>query len=202
MTKQPNDSWDPLASQRGLSEPEEEDHPIPFMMGLTIGLVLGWGATYAFMMPNWDSAMGRSYAGAPSAAGNDGLGTAVVDGAQVYQARCAACHQAGGTGVPGTFPPLVGSEWLEGSSRSIGAVLINGLTGPITVAGTEYSGMMPPLGGAMSDEEVSAVLGYLVTEFGAAGPALGVENVTTLRSAIDGQGLIIGGEGLAKLAAE
>ena len=30
-------------------------------------------------------------------------------GAEVYASNCASCHQAGGVGVPGTFPPLAGN---------------------------------------------------------------------------------------------
>ena len=35
-------------------------------------------------------------------------------GEKVYAQNCVACHQAGGTGVPGTFPALSGSKVVNG----------------------------------------------------------------------------------------
>src|SRR5690606_28014953 len=46
-------------------------------------------------------------AAGPGAAAQGGEGEA-VDGAQVFQSICAACHQPDGQGLPGAFPPLVG----------------------------------------------------------------------------------------------
>ena len=36
------------------------------------------------------------------------------DGKVVYSTTCAACHQATGEGVEGTYPPLAGSEIVNG----------------------------------------------------------------------------------------
>lgn len=35
-------------------------------------------------------------------------------GEKVYQANCAACHQANGQGLTGAFPPLAKSDWIKG----------------------------------------------------------------------------------------
>src|SRR5262245_39834719 len=51
-------------------------------------------------------------AAAPAAAAN-----AALDGAPIYAARCAACHQPTGAGLPGVFPPLAGSEWRSEERR-------------------------------------------------------------------------------------
>ena len=40
--------------------------------------------------------------------------TPQADGQAVYRQTCSACHQPTGAGVPGAFPPLAGSEWVNG----------------------------------------------------------------------------------------
>jgi mono/diheme cytochrome c family protein len=96
----------------------------------------------------------------------------VADGAVVYQ-RCAACHQANGAGVAGTYPPLAGSEIAMGAPGRMIDIVLHGLTGPIVVHGASYNGTMPPFGtGApLSDAEVAAVVTYVRHAWGnTAGP--------------------------------
>jgi mono/diheme cytochrome c family protein len=85
-------------------------------------------------------------------------------GAGVYAANCAACHQAGGTGLAGAFPPLAGhvSDILKPADGRIyiGKVLLFGLEGAITVNGGNYDGAMPSWQ-ALSDNEIAAVLNYV-----------------------------------------
>jgi mono/diheme cytochrome c family protein len=85
-------------------------------------------------------------------------------GAPIYAANCAACHQAGGTGVDGAFPPLAGHfpdllKPAEGRTY-IGKLLLFGLEGEITVNGATYAGAMPSWK-ALSDDEIAAVLNYV-----------------------------------------
>jgi nitrite reductase (NO-forming)/hydroxylamine reductase len=87
---------------------------------------------------------------------------ATADGADDYAANCAACHQANGQGVPGAFPPLADSDFLEDVDRAIG-VVIRGYTGEMVVNGTTYMGMMPPMG-HLSDRDIAGILTYVYTE--------------------------------------
>ena len=69
-------------------------------------------------------------------------------GSRVYAANCAACHQVGGTGLAGAFPPLAGHvpdllKQADGRSY-IGKVLLFGLEGEISVNGNTFAGQMPP----------------------------------------------------------
>src|SRR5690606_17088547 len=48
---------------------------------------------------------GAATSGQPAAAIDEGG----LDGAALYQANCAVCHQPSGEGLPGAFPPLKGS---------------------------------------------------------------------------------------------
>src|SRR6185295_2813986 len=88
------------------------------------------------------------------------------DGKVVYSTTCAACHQATGEGVEGTYPPLAGSEIVNGDEAKVIRIVLNGLTGPVEVAGETYSGMMPPWGGVLKDPEIAAVLTYVRSTWG------------------------------------
>jgi mono/diheme cytochrome c family protein len=90
-------------------------------------------------------------------------------GSRVYTTNCVACHQAGGTGMAGAFPPLAGhvSELLKRSDgRSyVGKVLLFGLEGEISVNGNNFAGAMPPWN-ALSDDDIAAVLNYVSNAWG------------------------------------
>lgn len=80
-------------------------------------------------------------------------------GKEIYMDFCVTCHLADGKGIPGTFPPLDGSNWLtEKRTESIHAVKY-GLRGPIEVNGEEYNNVMTPLG--LTDQEVADVMNYI-----------------------------------------
>jgi len=86
------------------------------------------------------------------------------DGPTIYK-RCAACHLANGAGVPGAFPPLkTDVRKLAGTPagrRYLALVVIRGVSGPITVEGKAYRGMMPAQAG-LNDAQVAAVLNHVV----------------------------------------
>lgn len=97
-----------------------------------------------------------------------------ADGAALYK-RCAACHLPTGAGVPSAFPPLQTdfrtlAAKPEGR-RYLALAVLKGLSGPITVEGKAYSGIMPAQGG-MDDAAVAAVLTHVGTAVAKSGPAL------------------------------
>jgi cytochrome c oxidase subunit II len=74
-------------------------------------------------------------------------------GAKVYAANCQVCHQANGTGLPPSFPSLVGSKVA---------------TGPIDAHITQVlkgKNAMPPFP-QLSDADVAAVVTYERNAFG------------------------------------
>jgi len=86
-------------------------------------------------------------------------------GKALYATNCNACHQATGQGIPGTYPPLAGSEYvIKGEKRPI-AILLHGLSGPLKVNGKGYNGAMPAIG-AKSNTEVAQILSYIRNEWG------------------------------------
>ncbi len=106
---------------------------------------------------------------APTAAVPDAPGAMVaeVDGAAIYTAQCAACHQAGGAGIPSAFPPLAGhvGDLYAADPAYLVDVLLYGLQGQITVAGVSYNGLMPAFG-QLGDPEIAAVLNHVLTAWG------------------------------------
>ena len=113
-----------------------------------------------------------------AAAGKDDL---VARGKEVYLANCAACHQPGGEGLAGAFPPLKDSDFLQGDRKAVLSAAMFGLSGPITVNGVEYNGVMPSLG-HLPDEDLAAALTYVFATFASDAPAVSVEEVAALRA--------------------
>ena len=85
-------------------------------------------------------------------------------GKNVFGRTCIACHQSEGQGVPGAFPPLANSNFLNADvNRAIGIVL-HGKTGEVTVNGKTYNSVMP--GQSLSDREIANVLTYIYNNWG------------------------------------
>src|SRR5690606_12742938 len=97
------------AQEREEAEPSERSRPIPLIVVvITLAVVLS-GVVYILLTESFGPAgLGdqRTAADLRPATARAGQG---VDGQQVYNAHCVACHQASGKGLPGVFPPLDGS---------------------------------------------------------------------------------------------
>jgi mono/diheme cytochrome c family protein len=78
------------------------------------------------------------------------------EGAEVYSS-CSACHQAGGAGVAGTFPPLIGNPNIDDAAY-VEDVIRNGLDTE------DFPGQMPAQS-TLSDAEVAAVIAYIQAGF-------------------------------------
>jgi nitrite reductase (NO-forming)/hydroxylamine reductase len=113
-----------------------------------------------------------------AAAGADEL---MARGKAVYLGNCAACHQPDGKGLTGAFPPLAQSDYLQRDRKEVMAAALFGLSGPITVNGVEYNGVMPSLG-HLPDEDLAAALTYVFGAWGNTGAAVSVEEVAALRA--------------------
>jgi mono/diheme cytochrome c family protein len=106
-----------------------------------------------------------------------------MDGEQIYYTRCMSCHQMGGRGVPGTFPPLTNTDWVTGDKGRLIRLLLHGLTGPIEVDGVRYSGVMPPWGDALDDQGIADIATYIRTSFGNEASPITTEEVAAVRAA-------------------
>jgi glucose/arabinose dehydrogenase len=85
-------------------------------------------------------------------------------GRKVYLASCLICHQLNGQGAPGVFPPLAGSDYLQGSVERAIRVVIEGLSGEITVNGKRYNNVMPPV--VLDDTNTADVVTYVLNSWG------------------------------------
>ena len=102
-------------------------------------------------------------------------------GEQTYQTVCAACHQANAQGLPGAFPPLAGSEWVNGDPETMIRIVLAGLSGPIEVKGTTFNQLMPPPPG-LDDEKIAQVITHVRANFGNKGSEVKKDQVTALRA--------------------
>lgn len=86
------------------------------------------------------------------------------NGAKIYS-KCIGCHQSSGMGDGANYPPLGGSEWVEGDTEAIAMIILNGLQGEITVKGKTWNSTMAPMG-PMSPTELASVMTYVRNSFG------------------------------------
>lgn len=152
---------------REKEEPEEKDSPIPLLLIFLFGLLIFWSGFYLAKYSgnfkgdvfNPEAAAGTQIAKPP--APFDPL----VQGKKSFMRTCQACHQADGKGLPGTYPPLVGSPWLLNSEERPIKILIKGMSGPIEVEGASFNSNMPPVGD-WKDRDIAAVLTYVRQAWG------------------------------------
>lgn len=187
--------------QRENPEPEEDTNPMPWFVILLTAVLFAFGAVYIARTtmnntPDWgDSRTVADLQGpAPAAAGT------AVDGAAVFTARCAACHQASGQGLPGVFPPLAGSEWVTGKAHILAAIVLHGVNHAMTVKGKTYDGAMPAFKDQLQDAEIAAVLTHVRGAWGNQADAVTADTIAQVRKDTEAQaGPYAGDAGLAAL---
>lgn len=151
---------DPSIDMHEHAEPGEHTNPVPWLFWITVLSLTVWGASYFWL---------EMYLPGGTLSTADRSRAAIApgpDGAQVFASRCAACHQATGSGLPGMFPPLAGSEWVNGDAHKLADILLLGVEGALSVKGQSFNGTMPTFGGMLSDAEIAAVGSYVRTSFG------------------------------------
>lgn len=168
------------------ADPHELNNPVPRVLLGLVAALFAWGIYYIVTSsPDSPAALGdrRDAAALAGPAGTD-RGQA-IDGRQLFTIACQACHQAGGQGLPGVFPPLAGSEWVQGDPTVLSRIVLHGVTGALTVAGTTYHGEMPAFGHQFSDAELAAILSFIRSEWGNGRPAVEISTVAATRKATE-----------------
>lgn len=103
----------------------------------------------------------------------------VNNGKLVYNKNCVACHQINGAGIPGAFPPLAKSDYLNANvNRAIKQIIV-GSSGPITVNGKKYTVPMPKPD--LNDQQIADVLAYIYASWGNNKTVLKSEMVMAMR---------------------
>ena len=190
----------PARSQtREHGDPTERSQPVPLFAAAGMLAVLLFGAGYIlFSDPPGAPELGdrRTLADLQARGGKP---AGAVDGRQLFSTNCVACHQPTGKGLPGVFPPLDGSEWVLGDERIVANILLHGIDGEISVAGTTYKGSMPAFK-QLGDAELAAVASHVRAEWSNKAPALTREVFERERAAVTRQTPFAGAAELKALA--
>jgi mono/diheme cytochrome c family protein len=100
-------------------------------------------------------------------------------GREVYKNICQACHQPDGRGQDRLAPSLIASPLALASAGIPARILLNGKEGSI--------GLMPPIGSALTDEQIAAVLTYIRREWGHAATPVDAALIKTIRTLTAGR---------------
>lgn len=113
-------------------------------------------------------------------AADPGLSQQISKGRLLYLQHCVLCHQSAGQGSPGTFPPLAKSDFLMADKARSIRVVIEGLSGEITVNGVKFNGVMPPA--ILNDQQLADVLTFARNSWGNTGEGVTAEEVKAVRA--------------------
>jgi mono/diheme cytochrome c family protein len=94
-------------------------------------------------------------------------------GREVYLNVCQSCHQPDGRGQEGLAPALVGSPMVLASPAVPARILLHGKEGGV--------GLMPPVGGVLTDDQIAGVLTYVRREWGQTGSPVHPADVADVR---------------------
>ena len=97
----------------------------------------------------------------------------IARGEGVYNSACVACHQAGGQGIPGTFPAITGSPVATGDATKHIDVVVNGVAGTAMAAFSQQ----------LNDIDLASVLTYQRNALGnSVGDTIQPSDVAALRN--------------------
>ena len=99
-----------------------------------------------------------------AASGTLSLQEQINAGHDLFAGTCSVCHQANGAGLPGVFPPLAGSDFLNSDPQRAVGIALHGLTGKVVVNGKEYNSVMPPMN-QLNDDEIANILTYVLNSW-------------------------------------
>lgn len=104
-------------------------------------------------------------------------------GAALFAANCAACHQVTGMGLPGAFPPLKDNPVVQDPdpTKQIAAVL-HGLHGE-SVGGMVYPSAMPAFASVLDDAQVADIINHERSSWGNHGKLMTADQVKAARAA-------------------
>jgi mono/diheme cytochrome c family protein len=185
-----------------LQTPQEQKGPTApvWIFALTL-LLLFVGGVYFDRHSGWfDSQVYTPYASSEDLdmyQPKSGLASAMAEGKQAYGTICAACHGDDGMGKPGQAPPLAGSPWVNAASfKRLEEIPQLGLNGKVHVLTQDWNLSMAPMGAALSDADLAAVLTYIRNSWGNKGSAVDDTDIKAMRAAVAGHAAIDGETGL------
>jgi nitrite reductase (NO-forming) len=103
----------------------------------------------------------------------------IAAGKTLFAGTCSACHQMQGQGLPGSIPPLAGSDFLKDRKRVI-EVVLNGMSGPLTVNGQNFNSVMPAHS-HLPDDGIANILTYVLGTWQNPGGQITPDDVKAVR---------------------
>jgi len=98
-----------------------------------------------------------------------------------FTGTCSVCHQSNGEGLPNVFPPLARSDFLMADKQRAIGIVLNGLTGKVTVNGNAFNSVMPPMS-QLNDDELANILTFVRNSWGNSGDVVSAEEVRQIRA--------------------
>ena len=180
------------AIQREKREPRAGLEPLSIWLIAVYGLAIFFGGAYLGRFSGNFSGDSLDPGSVPSAKkqGPNGPGgeqtpelSQADRGKKIFSANCAVCHQPDGNGAAGQgYPPLAGSEYVNGGSRRMGMIVLKGLQGPLTVKGQSFgTAVMQPWDKTLTDAKIADVMTYVRQAWGNKGSTVSTAQITGLR---------------------
>ena len=104
-------------------------------------------------------------------------------GKKLYGNNCANCHQASGEGQPGPILRSSAPNGCIGSKERLAAIMLAGVSGPITVKGATYgTQVMPGWARHFTDEKIADIMTYMRATWGNTAKPVKAEEVAAART--------------------
>jgi mono/diheme cytochrome c family protein len=173
------------AIKRERVEPVSGNEPAPLWLLVFVLVLAFWSGAYLMSYSGGFSGLVYDTNAAEKAAASGPVKAEdpVAMGERYFKQTCAVCHQATGLGMPGTYPPLAGSEYALGDERRVAAIVLHGVSGPITVHGQTFNNQMQAWGPTLNDKRIAYILTYVRQAWGNNAPAIKPETVAEVRKA-------------------
>ena len=180
------------AIQREKREPRAGLEPLSIWLIAVYGLAIFFGGAYLgrfsgnFSGDSLDPMGGASVKKkGPNGPGGEQVAelSPADRGKKIFSANCAVCHQPNGLGAASQgYPPLAGSEYVNGGTRRLGMIVLKGLQGPLTVKGQSYgTAVMQPWDKTLTDAKIADVLTYIRQDWGNKAGPVSAAQITALR---------------------
>ncbi len=164
------------AGARGGPTVHLSREPLPLRRMTEAGGELAPRAAAVLARLDWPGKTGSAAAAVALTAGQE---QAFEAGREVYRNICQACHQPNGRGQDRVAPSLVGSALALGPVGIPTRILLSGKEGTI--------GLMPPIGSALTDDQIASVLTYVRREWDQTGTPVAADDVKAVRAETAGR---------------
>ncbi|MDE1145467.1 MAG: cytochrome c [Azospirillaceae bacterium] len=94
----------------------------------------------------------------------------VAQGQDLFNHKCAACHQKTGQGVKGAFPALAGDPFVQGDAEPMVRTVLQGRGG------------MPTFAAVLSEQQLADIISYVRQAWGNSAPAVDAAFVTQVKN--------------------